>query len=117
MSAAASELPPVHIVEFGEFGAQSGKKIAAPNTAKGTVTEMPIRKLIRRTDCIVARRGTRFGILARHDDPSRTVMLVEISVTHPPITGPDGRSRSIDSWPMQLLKETPLYTGWHFEEE
>ncbi|WP_112662077.1 DUF3859 domain-containing protein [Microvirga flavescens] len=115
MSAAASELPPVQITEFGEFGPQPGKAVVAPNTAKGTAAQVMSRKLIRRTDCIVARRGVRLGVLVRHDDPNLSIMPVEIAVTHPPIVGPDGRTRTIDSWPMQLLKE-PLYTGWHFEE-
>lgn len=116
MSAATSELPPVQITEFGEFGPQPGKAIAAPNTAKGTIAEVLTRKFIRRTDCIVLRRGARIGILVRHTDSNRSVMPVEIAVTHPPIAGPDGRTRTVDSWPMQLLTDA-LYTGWHFEKE
>ncbi len=53
------------ITEFGEFEIQSGEALSALDTAKSSVTKVVTHKLIKRTDCIVARRGTRFGVLVK----------------------------------------------------
>jgi hypothetical protein len=105
----------VEITAFGEFGPAPGDTVAAPNTAKGSVTRVVTNKLLRRGDCIVAQLGTRMGILIRHKQPGAGYLPVDIEIRHPPITNPNGRTLTSESWSMQL-SDQPLYTGWYFGE-
>jgi hypothetical protein len=111
---AAAQAPTIDITAFGEFGRMPGTSIRAPNTAKGAVQQVDGYKLLRRTDCVVAKLGTRLGVLARQT-LNHSYLPVAIEVKHPPITGPDGRTLVSESWTMELAN-TPLYTGWHFGE-
>lgn len=115
LTAALAQPREVEITAFGEFGPARGDMVNAPNTAKGTVRRVVTNRLLRRTDCVTARLGTRLGILVRHTRQDIGYLPVEIEVRHPPITSPDGRTMTSESWPMQL-SDQPLYTGWHFGE-
>jgi hypothetical protein len=103
------------ITGFGEYGTPEGSTITAPRTARGSVQEVPIVGLRRKTDCIVARLGVKMGIQVRHRETGRDWFPVEVEVHHPPITGPDGQTRTVDTWSWELASH-PLFTGWNFEK-
>ncbi len=105
----------IEITAFGEYRTSSGHPIDAPDTAKRTVKEILTVKLLRKTDCIVARLGAKMGIQVRHTRGRSAPLPVDVEVRHPPITGPDGQARSVDSWKWEIVTE-PAFTGWHFEE-
>nr|WP_157961317.1 DUF3859 domain-containing protein [Microvirga flavescens] len=70
--------------------------------------------MVRQTDCIVANRGTLFGIVVAHADPKHPSYgkTVQVEVSHPPFSGPGGDSRTMDRWTHQLMPTTPRPTGW-----
>ncbi len=79
----------------------------------GTDFEAEARALIRRTACIEARLGLRFGIAARRRSPCGG-LPVRIEIRHPPFRGPDGRTQRVESWAATLTR-AGLYSGWSFE--
>jgi uncharacterized protein DUF3859 len=129
----------VEIVAFGEFGArrdtpgtpagtdgatEPGTGRDEPRTERdeagterdgaGTDFEAEARALIRRTACIEARLGLRFGIAARRRNPGAG-LPVRVEIRHPPIRGPDGRMGRIESWAATLTR-AGMYSGWRFEQ-
>ena len=121
----------VEIVAFGEFGARRdtpGTPAGTdggtePGTGRdgagterdgaGTDFEAEARALIRRTACIEARLGLRFGIAARRRSPGGG-LPVRVEIRHPPFRGPDGRTQRVESWAATLTR-AGLYSGWSFE--
>ncbi|HEU4519627.1 MAG TPA: DUF3859 domain-containing protein [Microvirga sp.] len=128
----------VEIVAFGEFGARrdtpgtpagtdggtepgTGRdgagterdKAGTERDGAGTDFEAEARALIRRTACIEARLGLRFGIAARRRSPGGG-LPVRVEIRHPPFRGPDGRTQRVESWAATLTR-AGLYSGWSFE--
>ena len=121
----------VEIVAFGEFGARRdtpGTPAGTdggtePGTGRdgagterdgaGTDFEAEARALIRRTACIEARLGLRFGIAARRRSPGGGPP-VRVEIRHPPFRGPDGRTQRVESWAATLTR-AGMYSGWSFE--
>lgn len=106
--------PIIDITAFGELRAKPGRTIDASNTASGWIRETGAPTVVRRSNCIVAKPGTLFGIIVAHNDPQHPSYgrSLQVEVTHPPFTGPGGGSRTTDRWEQHLMPTTPRPTGW-----
>jgi hypothetical protein len=88
-------------------------KAGTERDGAGTDFEAEARALIRRTACIEARLGLRFGIAARRRSPGGG-LPVRVEIRHPPFRGPDGRTQRVESWAATLTR-AGMYSGWSFE--
>ncbi|SCY51962.1 DUF3859 domain-containing protein [Microvirga guangxiensis] len=115
MSAVQAEATYIQIIAFGEFGPPPGDSQAPPENVVELFSKVETNKLVRWTNCITAKLGTRMGLLLKHTGANGTHLPVEVELHHPPYTSLDGRTRTVESWSMNLSHQ-PLYTGWHFDE-
>lgn len=104
----------IEIVEFGEFEAWDEGSRQAPDTTKGSIASVAESRLVRRTTCIPARPGVRFGIRTRLALPIGG-REVRFEIEHPPFRLPDGRQPTREAW-SSLLTGEPQYYGWRFDE-
>jgi Domain of unknown function (DUF3859) len=94
-------------------GGSKRDKAGTERDGAGTDFDAEARALIRRTACIEARLGLRFGIAARRRNPGAG-LPVRVEIRHPPFRGPDGRTQRVESWAATLTR-AGMYSGWSFE--
>ena len=113
--------PGIEIVAHGVFGElETEGRVQASGSSSGSVgavaaTEHAAPREV--TDRVTAEPGVRFGFtfVAKNLGTFDSVPI-EVRVTHPPLTLPDGRVQSVDSWPADA-QGIPRFTGWLFEHD
>jgi hypothetical protein len=111
-SSAQAQNVGIRIVEFGQYVVGGETRIDAPGQEKyGNVAT---RHLLQQTDCIAIQPKIRFGVVVRHTSDASLKVPVRIVVKHPPMTKPDGKVETSDSWDKVLISEG-LYAGWRVD--
>ena len=94
------------------------ERVEAEGSSSGSVGAVSALEQVtpsRVTDRVTAAPGVRFGIsFVAKNLASFDSVPVEVRVTHPPMTLPDGRVVTVDHWPADA-QGIPRYTGWMFE--
>jgi Domain of unknown function (DUF3859) len=111
-SASAS---PVEIVAYGVFAGNDTGSVLALETTKGSLNKVADPVLLRRTTCIPARLGTRFGVTVRAVNANPTE-AVRVEIRHPGFPDTTTGGRRIEAW-NSLVGDSGTYLGWSFEED
>ena len=115
LAACAAPLSPENVVvtNFGEYTATERDTSAAPGTASGTLHELLKPVFAQSSDKICAKPGARFGVGYRLNE--RRTAIVQISIDHPPMHLPDGRTTTHEQYDYAASIEN--VAGFRFDHD
>ncbi len=121
MTVASAQVTGVKITEWGVYDKvderqQQEAEFATSGTIHSVGQHAP--KLLKRTDRILARVGTRFGIQYVGQGDGFEKRPIVVRVLHPPLKNPaTGQFTTSDQWTAESQVGISRFTGWLFEQE
>ncbi|MCA9791433.1 MAG: DUF3859 domain-containing protein [Candidatus Eremiobacteraeota bacterium] len=114
-----AEVTSIKIVEWGLYGkADERNQVDSEFTTTGTIHAVEGVRLQRRTQEVVARKGTRFGIQFVGEGEGFDRKGIVVRVLHPPMKNPKtGKFTTADQWPAEAQVGISHFTGWLFEND